>query len=274
MVLAHNEARRIARCLDALPRAEGISIHCVVNGSTDSTAAIARSRRDVDVREYPRGGKARSWNRFVLEEAPRDIETFVFVDGDAQVAAGSVEALSLALARNPGANAAAGMPLNGRRAERYRAEMIASHGLFGDLYALRGTFVERMRQAGIRLPEDLVGDDSLIGALAKTDLGNEDCWVDARIVPCVEAGFRCDPVSWRPAQIRMQYRRMIAYSVRHRQNAIISRIMRGPGPVGLPRQLSALYREELDRAVPGRGWRWRWFDRQALRQMRQESLPA
>jgi len=269
-VLAHNEERRIATCLRSLPLDDaGIAIHVVVNGSTDRTAEIARgfADRGVTVHDWAQGGKARSWNRFVLDTPLPDAEAFIFVDGDAELAAGSVRALAAKLAANPAANAAAGLPLNGRNADSYREEMSAGHGMFGDLYALSGSFVARLRTSGLRLPEDLVGDDSLIGALAKTDLADERDWRDDRLLPCAQAGFLCEPTALSLASLRNQYRRMINYSVRHFQNRMISAIMRETGPAGLPRLLAERYPHALPGMAPRADLRFVWFDRIALRRM-------
>lgn len=275
-VMAHNEERRIARCLASLPLADpNVEVHVVVNGSHDRTAAIARGFDGVTVHEYAQGGKSRSWNRFVLDTPGIEAGYFVFVDGDAEVLPGSVTALVQALEDNPAANAAAGLPRNGRNAENYRKEMIASRGLFGDLYALRGSFVRRMRESGIRLPEDLVGDDGLLGAMAKTDLANEDEWNDERVVPCFEAGFLCEPADpFSPVTLVGQYRRMVNYSVRHFQNRMISAIMRGEGPAGLPPRLSVLYPAWLPGMAPRRHPQWWWFDRQALARMARAAASA
>ncbi|MEO0699682.1 MAG: glycosyltransferase [Pseudomonadota bacterium] len=267
VVMAHNEERRIATCLSSLPLSEaGVAAHVIVNGSSDRTAEIARRFAGAGVREYEQGGKARSWNRFVLEEAdPAD--AFVFVDGDAEITPGSVGALLATLDAHPHANAASGMPCNGRGVEAYRQYIRDEHGVFGDLYALRGSFVERLRQSAIRLPEDLIGDDSLIGAMAKTDLGNEDHWDESRVMPCEEAGFLCEPTQLSLASLGAQYKRMINYSVRHYQNRIVSEIMRGPGPVGLPRHLASEYGRWLPRFAKRRHPLLWWVDRAALRRM-------
>jgi glycosyltransferase involved in cell wall biosynthesis len=269
-VLAHNEERRIGACLASLPGAEAdLAIHVVVNGSSDHTAAIARAaaegRANLFVHDYAEPGKARSWNRFLFEDLAAFSPVHVFVDGDAQVAPGSIEALAAALDAHPQANAASALPLNGRNAAAYRAALVAGHGLFGDLYALRGDFLARMRAGAIRLPLDLVGDDSLVGALAKTDLEAEACWDDSRVVPCAAAGFYCEAGSLRPASLRRQYKRLVSYSVRHFQNRIVSEIMRTDGPAGLPERLADFYPEWLPRFAP-RPERW-WFDRAALARM-------
>lgn len=269
IVLAHNEERRITACLASLPLGQpGVVVHVVVNGTHDATATLARAA-GAEVHEYAQGGKARSWNRFVLDELAGYADVCAFVDGDAEVAPGSIDALAKALSENPNANAAAALPLNGRSVASYRLESQRLHGMFGDLYALRGSFLLRMKEAGIRLPEDLIGDDSLIGALAKTDLGHEIGWVNDRIISCPEAGFYCESATlWNLRSLRMQYGRMINYSVRHFQNAIISGVLRGPGPAGLPERLVSLYPTKLFGFKPRSSFRWWWFDRQALARMR------
>lgn len=274
VVLAHNEERRIVRCLDSLPLNDtSFTIHVVVNGSHDATETLARSAAaattNVIVHVFAQAGKSRSWNRIVHDECVAPTETWVFVDGDAEAVSGSIEALVALLADQPKANAAAAMPHNGRNAERYRVDMRRTHGLFGDLYALRGSFVERLRAQGLRLPEDLIGDDGLVGALVKTDLQPLDHWDDTRVAICETAGFLCEPVKLNsPASWSRQYRRMINYSVRHFQNQIITLILRDQGPFGVPRQLATLYEMHLDGFRARRDLSSWWFDTIALRRMR------
>lgn len=267
-VLAHNEERRIAACIESLPFDGEVAVAVVVNGSSDRTAEIVRSyaHRGIRLVEYAQGGKSRSWNRFVLDEAP-EAEAYVFVDGDAVVLPGSVHALARRLAERPGINAAAGMPRNGRRAAEYRRLLNEEGGLFGDLYALSGDFVRRLRASGLRLPDDLVGDDGLIGALASTDLGGDDEWDRTRVAACADAGFLCEPVGLSPALLAMQAKRMESYALRRFQNRIISAIMRGEGPSGLPRRLADRYGEWLPRLRPRLSPRWYLFDRRALARM-------
>lgn len=267
VVLAHNEQARIGTCLASLPCGlPGVAVHVVVNGSTDRTAEIAQGFSGAVVHDWELGGKARSWNRIMLDTDGVEGDAFVFVDGDAEVLPGSIAALVEGLA-TPGANAASGLPANGRQAQTYQRSIVAQHGLFGDLYALSGDFVARLRASGLRLPEDLIGDDSLIGALAKTDLDHEDNWRDSRVVPCPAARFLCDPVTLAPSQLKMQLARMRNYSLRHFQNRIVTAIMRGPGPSGLPRQMVSLYGEHLSGFRPRLDPRYWWFDRQALARM-------
>jgi glycosyltransferase involved in cell wall biosynthesis len=271
VVLAHNEEAHIGACLGSLPA--GVPVHVVVNGSRDRTAEIARSVPDVTVHVFEQGGKARSWNRFVFDVLDGFAEEMVFVDGDAIVAPGSLAALTAALDANRRANAAAALPMNGRKAAMYRETTLRDCGLFGDLYAVRGAFLAQMKAAGIRLPNDLIGDDGLIAALAKTDLGPESAWDATRVIPVAAAGFyMAQPADARDLRTwPMQYRRMINYSVRHFQNQMVRAIMQGEGPGALPRELAALYPDWLPRFRPRRSLRWWWFDRLALARMRAAS---
>lgn len=272
-IFAHQEERRIGLCLASLPldRADTV-FHVLVNGSTDATVERAREavggRSNVVVHDIAVGGKSRTWNHFVHALLSGEEDAVIFLDGDAEIVSGSIDALGAALAARPDAHAAAGMPVNGRSVEFYRESLRTERGLFGDLYALSGCFVAAIRARGLRLPEDLVGDDGLVAAWAHTDLGRDADWELERVLACEEAGFRCEAVSlWRPSTLRMQYRRMINYSVRHFQNRIISDIMGREGVSGLPVRMDALYGEWLPRFAP-RALLTGWFDRKALRKMR------
>lgn len=273
-VLAHNEERRIASCLASLaPQAGEAEVHVVVNGSTDRTAAIARGFADrlpnLTVHDWPEGGKTRSWNRLVFDTLADDYDVYFFVDGDAIVAPGSLPAMIALNGSQPEVNAVAALPLNGRNCRSYQEAMRRERFFFGDLYLLDGGFVARMRVEGLRLPEDTVGDDGLLAALARTDLQGDAGWNSERVAVCEAAGFRAEEVSWRrPATLLMQYKRMRNYSVRHFQNRIISDIMRREGPRGLPTRLADLY----GRYLPGFRLRRHplqaYFDLLALRRLK------
>ena len=272
-IFAHQEERRIGACLASLPldRADML-YHVLVNGSTDTTAAkareIAAGRPNVRVHDIAQGGKSRTWNHLIHNVLDGSQDAVILLDGDAEIAPGSIDALAQAVASD-GVNAAAGMPLNGRMAAHYRHLLSTDGGLFGDLYALSGHFVNRIRARGLRLPNDLIGDDGLVAAWAHTDLQTDAAWHHNRIVACEQAGFLCEPVRLTsPASWRMQYRRMTNYSLRFFQNRIVSDIMSGQGPDGLPLELRSLYATWLPRLAPRSGPTG-WFDRKALERMRQ-----
>ncbi|WP_145199968.1 glycosyltransferase [Sphingobium sp. B2] len=272
-IFAHQEEKRIATCLGSLPldRADTL-FHVLVNGTTDATVVRAREaaggRANVIVHDIAAGGKSRTWNHLVHDLLNGSEQAVVFLDGDAEIQSGSIDALVADLAAHPHANAAAGMPVNGRMAQTYRRNLRAEGGLFGDLYALSGRFVGAIRMRGLRLPDDLIGDDGLVAAWAHTDLQKDSGWDVTRVIACDGAGFACEQVSLtRPSTWTMQYKRLINYSVRFYQNRIVSDIMTRQGPDGLPPRLSSLYPDWLPRFRP-RGGISAWFDRKALARMR------
>ncbi|MGC4250581.1 MAG: glycosyltransferase [Sphingobium sp.] len=271
-IFAHQEERRIGLCLGSLPLDRGDTrFHILVNGTTDATVERARAcaagRPHVIVHDIAQGGKSRTWNHFVHDLLTGEEEAVVFMDGDAEIATGSIDALVADLAAHPQANAAAGMPVNGRQAQIYRRNLKVEGGLFGDLYALPRHFLAAIRERGLRLPDDLIGDDGLVAAWAHTDLDRDANWAAERVVACEGAGFRCEPVSLlSPASWHMQYRRMNNYSVRFFQNRIVSDIMGREGPQGLPRRMAELYGQWMPRFRP-RGGMTGWFDRRALGRM-------
>lgn len=275
-IFAHQEERRIGGCLASLPldRADTV-FHVLVNGTTDATVARAQAaaggRGNVIVHDIRAGGKSRTWNHFVHDLLAETPDVIVFMDGDAEIAAGSIDALVAHLAAHPRANAAAGMPVNGRMMQVYRRALRNEGGLFGDLYALSGGFVDRIRARRLRLPDDLIGDDGLVASWAHTDLQRDEAWLRDHVVACEGAGFACEPVGlMRPSTWRMHYKRMINYSVRFFQNRIVSDIMTREGPDGLPPRLASLYADWLPRFRPRPGITG-WFDRKALARMRNAS---
>ncbi len=272
-IFAHQEERRIALCLASIPLDRPDTLfHILVNGTTDSTADVARksagSRANVIVHDLQAGGKSRTWNHMVHGLLTGNEDAVIFMDGDAEITPGSFDSLIADLAAHPEVNAAAGMPMNGRMAATYRDGLRAEGGLFGDLYALSGRFVKDIRTRGLRLPEDLIGDDGLVASWAHTGLYPDSHWVHERVLMCDGAGFLAEQVSLlHPATWRMQYRRLINYSVRFFQNRIVSDIMTREGPDGLPARLASLYPQWLPRFRPRPGLT-AWFDRKALRRMK------
>jgi glycosyltransferase involved in cell wall biosynthesis len=246
-IFAHNEERRIAGCINSLPlTSDAFEFHLLVNGTSDRTAAIARGLTGhlphFHIHDLPEGGKARTWNHFVDHLFDEAAPAVLFVDGDAEVLPGSLEAMTETLAATPDTNGVNALPVAGRAQDAYREQMLEDHGLFGALYGLRGDFLKRLKASGIRLPIDLIGDDGLIAALAKTDLQGESHWDKTRIANCPAARFRFEETDWRvPATWGLQWRRMVNYSVRRYQNQIISGIMRGPGPAALPATMHETY---------------------------------
>ena len=256
-VFAHNEERHIARCLESVPSVVGtapVRVHVLANGCTDRTvdAATAAARCGVVVLDLAIGDKANAWNAYVHEHAP-DASHHVFIDGDCRAGPSALQRLVEALAAAPAANAAAAVPGAGRSQRRARAEMRADHALAGNLYALRGEFVARIRRRGLRLPIGTVGEDSLVGLLAKVDLESAGPWRNERVVVVEAARFEFTPLRpWSPSDLRLLVGRLRRYSLRQIQIQALRTIWKRDGLEAWPSDVRDLYPQILDGSLPFR----------------------
>jgi glycosyltransferase involved in cell wall biosynthesis len=247
-MLAHNEAANIERAIRSVLAQKGIpapDIHVMVNGSTDGTADVVRSLADehatVHLHEIARGDKCNAWNEALYSQREA-YDVHFFMDGDVWLDEAALAHLASALVAAPHANAAAAVPFCGRSRDAQIAELRKNPGLAGNLYALQGGFVERLRGMDIHLPVGMVGDDSLAGLLAATDLGPIADWDKCRILVVEDAGFHFDPLSpLSPADIRQQFKRMRRYSRRRYENQLIGRYLESHALTELPREVAELH---------------------------------
>lgn len=256
-VFAHNEAATIAATLGSILTAgEGsVAIEVVVlaNGCADRTALIVRelavSAPNLHVVEIALGDKANAWNHYVHEVSASlpfsAAQMHVFVDGDVHLAPGALPALAAALAQEPSANAAGGLPVSGRDRVAWRARMIANGMLAGGLYALRASFVDRIRRREIRIPQGLIGEDWLVSFLAKSDLKllPPDASPAAPVVFALDAGFSFRSLSpLRIADGKTYLRRLWRYALRGVQFDMLYPLLVNQPPEALPADVDQLYR--------------------------------
>lgn len=115
------------------------------------------------------GDKAHAWNQYLQIIWSRSDVAF-FVDGYARVAPTAFVLLADSLMRSEGHLAGTGVPTVGRTARSQRESMLRYGGIHGNLFALKGTTMERLRGIGFRLPLGLYRTDSTIGAVLSFNL--------------------------------------------------------------------------------------------------------
>ena len=104
-VFAHNEAAGIADMVARLLAQDlsGLEARILVlaNGCTDATADLARAA-GAEVADLAKGGKSRTWNRFVHDLARDAVEVLIFVDADIEFTAPDIlKRLALGLVARP-----------------------------------------------------------------------------------------------------------------------------------------------------------------------------
>lgn len=254
MVLAHNEEEKIAACLDSLFAAEPaqpLEIYVMANGCTDRTEDVvhqyAQSRPEVRLVSIALGDKCNAWNVFIHETIPADCpgrEVYFFMDGDARVGKAALSRLAEALRTDTHAQASSAVPGSGRSMKKDRRDILQQRGLVANLYALRGTFADRLRAAGVRLPLKLEGDDGLLGALIKWNLDPRKDWDDRLIHPCADAVFEFDPVPMGSLKEWPKYwRRLVRYGRRYFEFQLLGPRLKQHGLAGLPEDIQEVYIE-------------------------------
>lgn len=276
-VFAHNESRRIIACLEALrlsPLLPDTVCYVIANGCTDDTVALAteyaRTALWVKVIDLKIGDKANAWNYFVHEIAA-EAKSYFFTDGDCQIESGALQYLEECLLSDPHINAVSGIPSpRNLSLGIFRSAITSEGGLAGNLYALSQDFITRVRAKHMRLPHGLIGDDSLVGALALWNLDPTTQWNHnlARVAP--SATFRYESVLLASLYDPMFYvRRLKRYSLRHFQNQLIRPRIKQQGLQALPCHINTLYLEAKDEElIPRRSLYHYYFDCWAIRQIR------
>lgn len=253
MVLAYNEERHIGACLDSIFAADperSFEVFVMANGCTDRTEYIvreyARKRPEVHLVSIALGDKCNAWNVFIHETVRAHCpgrEIYFFMDGDARAVRGSFSVMAHALRDDGHAHSAAAVPASGRNVAGDRQKILDNHELVANLYALRGSFVERLRAQSVRIPLKLEGDDGLIGALVKWDLAPERQGFDnRRIVPCADAAFEFEPFSpARPSDWKVYWKRAVRYGRRRYEFQLLGSVLKARGLAALPVDITELY---------------------------------
>jgi hypothetical protein len=204
---ARETVATLLRCIHATVAAcEGgnATIEVLVNGNRSLADATQHS---IDTMTVPDGitvrlwfitfgDKAHAWNQY-LHDIWEGSDTTYFIDGYAEVQSDALRLIHDGLAVHQDALGATGVPTCGRTAATLRASLLADGGIHGNLYALRGSTMKALREAGFRLPLGIYRTDPLIGAVLmyRLDPANNK-WDSKRVLVQDGATWHVDPVVW------------------------------------------------------------------------------
>lgn len=115
------------------------------------------------------GDKAHTWNQYLYTIWPKSQIAF-FIDGYVRVNIDSFERLATGLLTSPEYLAGTGVPSIGRSAKALRNEMLKNGGIHGNLFALKATTIEALREINFKLPLGLYRTDPILGAALSFNL--------------------------------------------------------------------------------------------------------
>jgi hypothetical protein len=268
-VFAHNESGRIGAALQSIVQAAAgvdVEVWVLANGCTDSTSDEVRACATVLphlwLAEIDVADKANAWNVYVHElitpERAAEIETYFFMDGDVSLERDALALLASSLEDVPTAKAAGGMPATGRDRASWRARMVRNGTLAGNLYALRASFVDAVRQKQVRVPMGMVFEDSVVSWLVATQFGRTRTAAgDPQCIFCANAEFSFRSMSLlRPADYPLYLRRKWRYARGGLQLEMLVNVLRVQGLPAMPAHVHDLY---VNAPLPSR-LRWVGLD--------------
>jgi glycosyltransferase involved in cell wall biosynthesis len=243
-IFCHNEARRIGACIASIAgagRHMRLAITVIANGTTDASiaraqAALANNKLAGRIYSIAHADKSNAINHsFTTLRQPARMH--VFVDAYAIIAPDSFSGFAAMLSAHPEAVAATGIAGNGRTMKAATEETLKVGGrLHGQLHAFRPSFIDRLTQAGLRLPIGLYRGDGLLNSMACHDLDPRQFpWENARIKGTAEAIYKIPQLSpFRPSDISRQFRRKIRQMRGRMENAALTSLIYQHGFSALP----------------------------------------
>jgi hypothetical protein len=233
----------LAECIESILQSQGglvSRIYVIVNGSSGSFVQEAHRLKTrygdiLRVFEIRFGDKSHAWNQYVYG-VNQNHAFHVFVDAYVRVKPDAIALLVEALQRNARAVAATGVPSVGRQAKALASEMNLRGGLHGSLHVLRGSFIERLRAAGLRLPIGLYRGDGLIGSMAMHDLAPLETPFDKTLIEVVGAAtWEFHPLNpLNLADMKRYWRRRIRQARGRYENAYLKTRIYTGGYTSLP----------------------------------------
>lgn len=193
--------------------------------------------------------KAHAWNQYVHSIWPVS-DIAYFVDGYVEVMPNALALISDGLVASPDALAASGVPTMGRSSKMLRALMLREGGIHGNLYAVRGKVLARLRVAGFRLPLGIYRTDSLLGAVMCFGLDPaKNDWNTSRVLVHPHATWAFRPLNWQSTtDIRSHTQRVMRQAQGILENLAVREhlAIQRRAPQSLPRTSSELVGAWID----------------------------
>lgn len=142
------------------------------------------------------GDKAYAWNTHIHELEP-DADIAFYIDGYVWVKPNAFALLAEGLENDYTRLAATGVPSQGRSAAQLRANMLKNGGIHGNLVAIRGSVMRRIREMGFKLPIGIYRGVLLLGSMLNRNLNpGVDKWDTNRVLVHPDATWKMPETSY------------------------------------------------------------------------------
>lgn len=227
VMFAYNEEANIVRSIESIFNNVDENLNAfylIANGCTDNTVSVASAMKDklsfnnMHIKQIALGDKCNAWNTYVHEyshELGNNIETHFFTDADVRFSDQCFVKMSHCLTSSkPDTVVIAGMPLSGRNNAFYYELVTQRACFFGNLYGMRLSFIQRIKEASFRLPIGLNWIDSFLTKAVNTDLTfgkdnlpNRTTWIEG-------VGYEFDSLKfWKQQDIQLYLNRIARYDL-------------------------------------------------------------
>lgn len=223
VMFAYNEQDNIEKSITSVFNSTDEKLnrfHIIANGCSDNTVSVANEVKQklnfdqLTIHEIELGDKCNAWNTYVHELAD-DVTVHFFVDADVQFSLNCFPQLAEKLHATPEQTVIiAGMPLSGRNLAFYRSLVIERSCFFGNLYGMKWSFIQRIRESSFYLPVGLNWIDSFLTKAANTDLAFGKKNLPDRTTWLEGVGYDFEKLSvFKPGDIKLYINRIARYEL-------------------------------------------------------------
>jgi len=221
-IFAHNEEESIESAilsvLDSTPTHWDRKVFVLINGSKDRTSQVVRNVQSIHPEVVPVelsfGDKCNAWNEYVYKYADDSFCHF-FMDGDVRCSPQAIPLMYEALENHHEATAIGGVPLSGRNKQKYLKYMKRWNWIYGNLYAVKSSHLAKLKDANIKIPIGLMGNDNMITKFMAYCPSEPESLNFKQIIHCSNAGYVFDSLKpYRLRDIKIYFKRLSRYTLR------------------------------------------------------------
>lgn len=205
--------------------------YILANGCTDSTISIAKTVKKklkfekLSVIEISEGDKCNAWNTYVHSIADSS-DVHFFVDADVNFTNKSFPLMfDQLIAQGEQTVVIAGVPQSGRNQNLYRSFIVERACFFGNLYGMKVSFINRIKNDGFYLPKGLNWIDSFLTKAVNTDLQFFDYNLANRTTYLDDVGYSFKSLSpFKRSDITLFFNRIARYELGKLQEKFLDAI--------------------------------------------------